>query len=66
MKASIATQVKDGDFCQVTGGTHAGKSGIVRDVKTGKTGHVSITVVQKNGVRLKTLAKNVTVTAKPE
>lgn len=51
--------LKDGDFCKVTGGTHAGKSGIVRDINTSKTGHVTITVVQKNGVRFKTLAKNV-------
>ncbi len=51
----------DGASCDVVGGTHAGKSGIVRDIKTGKTGHVSITVVQSNGERFKTLAKNVTV-----
>jgi ribosomal protein L24 len=53
--------LKDGDQCTVIGGTHKGKSGTVRDVKTGKTGHVSITVVQANGVRLKTLARNVVV-----
>jgi len=28
-------------------------------MKTSKTGHVTITVVQKNGDRFKTLAKNV-------
>jgi hypothetical protein len=33
----------------------------VRDIKTGKTGFVSITVVQANGERFKTLAKNVVV-----
>jgi ribosomal protein S4E len=38
---------------------HAGKSGIVRDVKTSKTGHVTITVVQATGERFKTLARNV-------
>jgi ribosomal protein S4E len=38
-----------------------GKSGTVRDIKTGKTGHVSVTVVQSNGERFKTLAKNVVV-----
>jgi hypothetical protein len=42
-------------------GTHKGKSGIVRDIKTGKTGHVSITVVQSDGVKLKTLAKNLAI-----
>ena len=53
--------VADGARCEVIDGTHAGKSGTVRDVKTGRTGHVSITVVQANGERYKTLAKNVVV-----
>jgi len=52
-------KLKDGASCKVIGGTHQGKSGIVRDIKAGKTGHVSITVVQANGIRFKTLAKNV-------
>ena len=56
-----ASKPKDGDSCQVVGGTHAGKSGTVRDVKTSKTGHVTITVVQASGVRFKTLARNVAV-----
>lgn len=51
----------DGAQCKVTGGTHAGKSGIVTDINTSKTGHVTITVVQKDGGRFKTLAKNVVV-----
>jgi ribosomal protein S4E len=54
----------DGAFCEVTGGTHAGKSGAVTDIKTSKTGHVTITVVQKDGVRFKTLARNVAVSRK--
>ena len=54
-------EVRDGDRCQVVGGTPAGKGGIVRDVNTSKTGHVTITVVQANGQRFKTLAKNVAV-----
>lgn len=54
--------LKDGDECTVVGGTHAGKSGTVRDINTSKTGHITITVVQKNGVRFKTLGKNVVVT----
>jgi hypothetical protein len=33
----------------------------VRDVNTSKTGHLTITVVQKSGDRFKTLAKNVVV-----
>jgi ribosomal protein S4E len=59
-KPSPAT-LDNGAHCSVVGGTHAGKSGVVADIKTGKTGHVSITVIQANGVRFKTLAKNVTV-----
>lgn len=51
--------LKDGDICQVIGGTHKGKSGIVRDINTSKTGHVTITVVQDDGVRFKTLGRNV-------
>jgi ribosomal protein S4E len=49
---------RDGDSCVVVGGTHAGKSGTVRDIKTSKTGHVTVTVEQKNGHRFKTLARN--------
>jgi ribosomal protein S4E len=52
-------RLRDGDYCEVVGGTHAGKSGTVRDIKTSKTGHVTITVEQDSGVRFKTLAKNV-------
>jgi len=61
MKAKSARELKDGDRCRVVGGTHAGKSGTVRDIKTSKTGHVTITVVQANSERFKTLAKNVVV-----
>lgn len=52
---------QNGDRCQVVGGTHAGKSGTVQDLKLSKTGHVTITVVQANGTRFKTLARNVVV-----
>lgn len=61
MKTKATIKLKDGDQCKVVGGTHAGKSGTVRDVNTSKTGHVAITVVQKNGVRFKTLGKNVAI-----
>lgn len=54
-------RVKDGEQCDVVRGTHAGKSGTVKDVRTSKTGHVTITVVQNNGGRFKTLARNVLV-----
>jgi ribosomal protein S4E len=51
----------DGAKCKVISGVHAGKSRTIRDIKTGKTGYVSITVVQSNGERFKRLAKNVVV-----
>ncbi|MBP6185807.1 MAG: KOW motif-containing protein [Saprospiraceae bacterium] len=54
-------QLKNGDQCMVIGGTHKGKSGIVQDLKISKTGHITITVLQKSGVRFKTLGKNVVV-----
>lgn len=54
-------KLKDGNLCKVVAGTHKGKSGVVRDINTSKSGNVSITVVQKDGVRFKTLAKNVQV-----
>jgi ribosomal protein S4E len=53
--------LKDGDQCRVVAGTHAGKVGTVTDINTSKTGAITITVVQKNGERFKTLAKNVSV-----
>lgn len=61
MKANPPNEVTDGCRCQVIRGTHAGKSGIARDVSTSKTGHVTITVVQSNGARFKTLARNVRI-----
>lgn len=61
MKAKTHSEVTDGARCEVVAGTHAGKSGTVRDINTSKTGHVTITVVQANGERFKTLAKNVVV-----
>ncbi len=61
MEPKISTKLKDGDQCKVVGGTHVGKSGTVRDLNTSKTGHITITVEQKNGVRFKTLGKNVVV-----
>lgn len=59
----MSKEISDGDSCKVVGGTHKGKSGIVRDINTSKTGAVTITVVQTNGVRFKTLAKNVELTS---
>jgi ribosomal protein S4E len=59
MESNPNHKLKDGARCTVVGGTHTGKSGIVKDIKTSKTGAVTITVVQANGERFKTLAKNV-------
>lgn len=60
---SDPAQLKDGDECVVSSGTHKGKGGTVRDINLSKTGHVTITVVQANGVRFKTLGKDVEVKA---
>jgi hypothetical protein len=61
MKSKPPDKPRDGAECKVIGGTHKGKTGIVRDIKTGKTGYVSITVVQRNGDKFKTLAQNVEI-----
>ena len=54
--------LRDGAHCEVVGGTHAGKSGVVREITVGaKHGQKSITVVQDDGERFKTLAKNVRI-----
>lgn len=60
-RTSGVKKLIDGASCLVIGGTHKGKSGIVKDINTSKTGHVTITVVQKSGVRFKTLARNVEI-----
>ena len=64
MNTKAVVKLIDGDQCKVVGGTHAGKSGTVRDIHTSKTGHITITVEQTNGVRFKTLGKNVVVEPK--
>lgn len=61
MDTSSSKKLKDGAKCKVIAGTHTGKSGIVQDIKTSKTGAVTITVKQANGERFKTLAKNVEI-----
>ncbi len=52
-------KIKDGVLCKVMQGTHKGKTGIVEDMHTSKTGAITITVREKSGERFKTLAKNV-------
>jgi ribosomal protein S4E len=54
-------KLRDGARCSVVGGTHAGKTGVVRDISRSKSGFLTITVVQASGERFKTLAKNVAV-----
>lgn len=66
MRKNTLPSLKDGDHCKVIAGTHVGKSGTVTDLNISKTGHLTITVVQKNGVRFKTLGKNVALMASPE
>ncbi len=64
MSAKNTPSLKDGDTCLVIAGTHKGKLGIVRDLKISRTGHLTITVVQANGERFKTLMRNVAVQAR--
>lgn len=64
MESGLAI-VRNGDYCKVIAGTHLGKSGFVQDLNTSKTGHLTITVLQANGDRFKTLAKNVVVKSLP-
>ncbi|MCX6209726.1 MAG: KOW motif-containing protein [Bacteroidetes bacterium] len=59
----IPQQLQDGDQCKVVAGSHKGKQGKVTDINLSKTGHITITVVQQNGVRFKTLGRNVVVDA---
>jgi len=57
-------ELKDGDFCHVIKGTHKGKTGTATDFNMSKTGHLTITVVQENGNRFKTLGRNVVIVSK--
>ncbi len=61
MKTGRSGVLEDGAWCKVVAGTHAGKYGSATDIHTSKTGRVTLTVVQKDGVRFKTLARNVAV-----
>ena len=60
-KPDTSIKIKDGNYCDVVAGTHKGKEGTVRDINTSKSGHITITVVQENGDRFKTLGRNVIV-----
>ena len=52
-------QIKGWNSMQGNWRTHTGKSGVVKDIHTSKTGHLTITVLQASGERFKTLANNV-------
>lgn len=60
-KTASMKGLREGAKCNVIAGTHTGKSGMVRDINTSATGAVTITVLQKSGVRFKTLAKNIEI-----
>lgn len=64
MKHSLDNKIKNGTKCKVIAGTHKGKAGVIKDIHTSKTGAITITVLQANGERFKTLAKNVEVRKK--
>lgn len=61
MSIKTVEQLKDGDQCKAVAGTHKGKTGTVKDINLSKSGHITITVVQANGAKFKTLGKNVVV-----
>ena len=61
MQPEQIDNLKDGAACTVVAGTHKGKHGIVRDINTSKSGNITITVVQPNGERFKTLGRSVTI-----
>lgn len=56
------TTLKEGALCTVIAGTHKGKSGTIHDIKTSKSGEITITVKQTDGIRFKTLARSVELT----
>ncbi|MFL6592166.1 MAG: KOW motif-containing protein [Luteimonas sp.] len=61
MDTAPMPQPKNGDHCLVTAGSHKGKTGRVDDLHASRTGAITITVVQSDGTRFKTLAKHVVV-----
>ncbi|MBC7400972.1 MAG: KOW motif-containing protein [Mucilaginibacter sp.] len=61
MQPEQIENLKDIAACKVVAGTHKGKSGTITDINTSKTGHITITVVQANGDRFKTLGRSVVV-----
>jgi len=60
---SIPAIKKTANLCKVVAGTHAGKSGTVRDISRSKPAILRSLLKQKNGVRFKTLGRNVVIEA---
>ena len=56
-----APRCSNGKQCEVIKGTHKGKNGTISDIKWSKSGNITITVTQVNGIRFKTLGRNVLV-----
>jgi len=55
------SDLKDGVFCKVMAGTHKGKKETLHDIKTSKSGEITITLKQDDGLRFKTLARSVEI-----
>jgi ribosomal protein S4E len=51
----------NGKKCEVIAGTHKGKKGKIADANVSATGATTITVIEADGNRFKTLAKNVRI-----
>ena len=49
--------LKDGDECKVIRGTHTGKSGMVRDINTSKTGHIQLPLSKRTAYVLRHLVR---------
>lgn len=62
--ASSRSALANGCVCVVTAGRHKGRAGRVEDLHASATGHLTITVVEADGTRFKTLAKNVEAAAR--
>ncbi|NBV56483.1 MAG: RNA-binding protein [Bacteroidetes bacterium] len=60
MKESLP-HIKNGKQCEVIKGTYKGKNGTISDINWSKSGNITITVTQENGIRFKTLGRNVQV-----
>jgi ribosomal protein L24 len=57
MNLNAGENLKDGDKCKVVGGTHIGKSGIVRDINTSKTSILQLQLNKTTVLSLKRLEK---------